>query len=77
MLPTRVCRSVQASAALRSRVPRESYLKKLAKPQDLVHQFKNGDYIGWSGQVLRLQFPPLLPSRMGLETSAGVMLHGT
>lgn len=38
MLPTRVCRSVQASAALRSRVARESYLKKLVKPQDLVHQ---------------------------------------
>ncbi|GAA5892165.1 hypothetical protein JCM8208_001460 [Rhodotorula glutinis] len=49
MLPSRVCRSVQPSAALRSRVARQSYLNKLALPQDLVSHFKNGDYIGWSG----------------------------
>ncbi|POY70795.1 hypothetical protein BMF94_6207 [Rhodotorula taiwanensis] len=49
MLPSRACQSVQASAALRSRVARQSYLRKLVKPQDLVHQFKDGQYIGWSG----------------------------
>ena len=39
MLASRICRSaapVQASAALRSRVARESYLRKLARPADLV-----------------------------------------
>ncbi|GAA5823341.1 hypothetical protein JCM3770_002365 [Rhodotorula araucariae] len=49
MLPSRVCRSVQASAALRSRVARDSYLSKVASPASLVPLFKNGDYIGWSG----------------------------
>lgn len=36
MLPTKALRSVQPSAALKARVPRESYLRKLAKPEDLV-----------------------------------------
>ncbi|GAA6005341.1 hypothetical protein JCM10207_002944 [Rhodosporidiobolus poonsookiae] len=49
MLPTRITRSLQASEALRSRVARPSYFKKLAKPQDLVPLFQDGDYIGWSG----------------------------
>ncbi|BGP21964.1 acetyl-CoA hydrolase [Rhodotorula toruloides] len=49
MLPTKVLRSVQPSAALKARVPRESYLRKLAKPEDLVPLFKNHDYCGWSG----------------------------
>ncbi|TNY24260.1 hypothetical protein DMC30DRAFT_413490 [Rhodotorula diobovata] len=54
MLASHICRSaapVQASAALRSRVARESYLRKLARPADLVSNFKNGDYIGWSGRA--------------------------
>lgn len=38
-----------ASALLRSRVKRPSYLSKLAKPEDLVPLFPNGSYIGWSG----------------------------
>ncbi|KAL0569999.1 acetyl-CoA hydrolase [Marasmius crinis-equi] len=37
------------SAALRERVRRPAYLKKLAKPSDLAPLFKNDDYIGWSG----------------------------
>lgn len=38
-----------ASAVLRNRVKRPSYLNKLAKPEDLVDLFPNGSYIGWSG----------------------------
>ena len=38
-----------ASALLRNRVKRPSYLNKLAKPEDLVDLFPNGSYIGWSG----------------------------
>lgn len=38
-----------ASALLRSRVRRPSYLNKLAKAEDLIHLFPNGAYIGWSG----------------------------
>ncbi|KAK1222830.1 acetyl-CoA hydrolase [Marasmius sp. AFHP31] len=39
------------SAALRERVRRPGYLKKLAHPSDLAPLFKNDDYvgIGWSG----------------------------
>ncbi|KAI3604353.1 acetyl-hydrolase [Moniliophthora roreri] len=37
------------SAALRERVRRPQYFKKLAKPSDLAPLFKNDDYIGWSG----------------------------
>lgn len=37
------------SAALRERVRRPAYLKKLASPSDLAPLFKNDDYIGWSG----------------------------
>lgn len=38
-----------ASALLRSRVKRPSYLTKLAKAEDLIDLFPNGSYIGWSG----------------------------
>lgn len=38
-----------ASAVLKSRVKRPSMLKKLCKPQDLLHHFPNGAYLGWSG----------------------------
>jgi acetyl-CoA hydrolase len=40
---------MSASALLKSRVRRPSYLKKLAKAEDLLHHFPNGAYIGWSG----------------------------
>lgn len=40
---------MSASALLKSRVRRPSYLKKLAKAEDLIHHFPNGTYIGWSG----------------------------
>ena len=39
----------QISALLKSRVRRPSYLKKLAKAEDLLHHFPNGAYVGWSG----------------------------
>jgi hypothetical protein len=38
-----------ASAALKARIRRPSMLKKLCQPQDLLHHFPNGAYIGWSG----------------------------
>lgn len=38
-----------ASALLKSRVRRPSYLEKLMKAEDLVHHFPHGSYIGWSG----------------------------
>ncbi|TRM56526.1 hypothetical protein BD626DRAFT_440870 [Schizophyllum amplum] len=38
-----------ASAALKERVRRPQYLKKIATAEDLAPQFKNDDYIGWSG----------------------------
>lgn len=39
----------QASALLKARVRRPSYLNKLRKPEDLIDYFPNGSYIGWSG----------------------------
>jgi acetyl-CoA hydrolase len=38
-----------ASAALKARVRNPALLKKLARPEDLMHHFPNGSYIGWSG----------------------------
>ncbi|KAL1743990.1 hypothetical protein HDZ31DRAFT_39737 [Schizophyllum fasciatum] len=38
-----------ASAALKQRVRRPQYLKKLTSAEALAPQFKNDDYIGWSG----------------------------
>lgn len=40
---------MSASALLRSRVKRSSYLSKLAHPKDLIDLFPHGSYIGWSG----------------------------
>ncbi|KAL9642079.1 hypothetical protein ABK040_004128 [Willaertia magna] len=37
------------SAALKSRVHRASLLKKVAKAEDLIPLFQNGQYLGWSG----------------------------
>lgn len=44
-----LCCIMAASALLRNRVKRPSYLGKLAKPEDLIDLFPNGSYIGWSG----------------------------
>jgi acetyl-CoA hydrolase len=38
-----------ASAALKARVRNPAMLKKLARPDELMHHFPNGSYIGWSG----------------------------
>ncbi|KAK7223358.1 hypothetical protein V2G26_011361 [Clonostachys chloroleuca] len=38
-----------ASAALKARVRSPSLLKKVCKPEDLLHHFPHGSYIGWSG----------------------------
>jgi acetyl-CoA hydrolase len=38
-----------ASALLKSRVKRASYLSKLAHPEDLIDLFPHGSFIGWSG----------------------------
>jgi acetyl-CoA hydrolase len=40
---------MSVSAALKSRVRRPSYLKKIAKAEDLISLFPNGAYVGWSG----------------------------
>lgn len=41
--------SMVASAALKSRIQRASFLKKLCRPEDVLHHFPNGASIGWSG----------------------------
>jgi hypothetical protein len=41
--------TMAASALLKSRCRRPSYLKKLAKAEDLIDLFPHGSYIGWSG----------------------------
>lgn len=41
--------TMAASALLRSRVRRPSYLQKLAKAEDLIDLFPHNSYIGWSG----------------------------
>lgn len=38
-----------ASALLKSRIRRPSYLNKLCKAEDLIDLFPHGSYIGWSG----------------------------
>jgi acetyl-CoA hydrolase len=37
------------SATLKSRIRRNSMLQKLCHPEDLLHHFPNGAYVGWSG----------------------------
>lgn len=46
---------MSVSAALKARVRRPSYLKKIAKAEDLIHHFPNDAYIGWSVD------PPWIP----------------
>lgn len=41
--------TARVSSALKSRVKRASMLPKVCQPQDVLHHFPNGAYIGWSG----------------------------
>ncbi|KAJ5819983.1 hypothetical protein N7474_005574 [Penicillium riverlandense] len=52
-----------ASALLKSRVRRPSYLKKLMKAEDLVHHFPHGSYIGWSG-FTGVGYPKKVPAAL-------------
>lgn len=45
----RIMASPIASNALKARIRNPALLKKLARPEDLMHHFPNGAYIGWSG----------------------------
>ncbi|CAI9631784.1 acetyl-hydrolase [Alternaria burnsii] len=54
---------MSVSAALKSRVRRPSYLKKIAKAEDLLHHFPNGAYIGWSG-FTGVGYPKKIPTAM-------------
>ncbi|RPA95095.1 hypothetical protein L873DRAFT_1336668 [Choiromyces venosus 120613-1] len=58
-----------ASAALRARVRRPALLNKLCKPEDLLHHFPNGAYIGWSG-FTGVGYPKLLPSALADHVEA-------
>ena len=40
---------MSASAALKSRVRRPSYLNRIAQAEDLIELFPHGTYVGWSG----------------------------
>ncbi|KAL6708017.1 acetyl-CoA hydrolase [Coniothyrium glycines] len=51
------------SAALKQRCRRPSYLKKLAKAEDLLHHFPNGAYIGWSG-FTGVGYPKKIPTAL-------------
>jgi hypothetical protein len=57
-----------ASAALKARVRNPAMLKKLARPEDLMHHFPNGSYIGWSGFTAvgypKYVYPPFLHSSL-------------
>ncbi|KAF4338639.1 acetyl hydrolase [Fusarium beomiforme] len=52
-----------ASAALKARVRNPALLKKLARPEDLMHHFPNGSYIGWSG-FTAVGYPKKVPAAM-------------
>lgn len=56
-----------ASALLKSRVRRPSYLKKLAKAEDLIDLFPHGSYIGWSG-FTGVGYPKYVPAGVHLLT---------
>lgn len=53
----------QASALLRSRVRRPSYLQKLAKAEDLIDLFPHNSYIGWSG-FTGVGYPKKVPTAL-------------
>lgn len=42
-------RAAMCSAALKARVRRPSLWNKLHTPEELLHHFPPGAYIGWSG----------------------------
>ncbi|KAK7751981.1 acetyl-CoA hydrolase [Diatrype stigma] len=50
-----------ASAVLKSRIRRPSMLKKLCRPQDLLHHFPDGAYVGWSG-FTGVGYPKKMPT---------------
>ncbi|MCJ1304861.1 acetyl-CoA hydrolase [Hypocenomyce scalaris] len=52
-----------ASALLKSRVRRPSYLSKLAKTDDLIDLFPHGSYIGWSG-FTGVGYPKKVPTAL-------------
>jgi acetyl-CoA hydrolase len=52
-----------ASAALQARIRRPSMLNKLCNPEDLLHHFPNGSYIGWSG-FTGVGYPKKIPTAM-------------
>ncbi|ORX62843.1 acetyl-CoA hydrolase [Hesseltinella vesiculosa] len=49
-----------ASAALKSRVRRPSYLNKVMSAEDTLPFFKNGQYLGWSG-FTGVGYPKMIP----------------
>jgi hypothetical protein len=49
VIETNILGKMAASALLKSRVRRPSYLNKLCKAEDLIDVFPHGTYIGWSG----------------------------
>jgi len=53
--------SAIASAALKARIHRPSLLKKFCQPEDLLHHFPNGAYIGWSG-FTGVGYPKKIPT---------------
>jgi acetyl-CoA hydrolase len=52
-----------ASAALKARCRRPSYLKKLAKAEDLIDMFPHNSYIGWSG-FTGVGYPKKVPTAL-------------
>ncbi|KAJ6172479.1 acetyl-CoA hydrolase Ach1 [Penicillium chermesinum] len=52
-----------ASALLKSRIRRPSYLNKLAKPEDLIDLFPHGTSIGWSG-FTGVGYPKKVPTAL-------------
>lgn len=52
-----------ASALLKSRVRRPSYLNKVAKAEDLIDLFPHGSYIGWSG-FTGVGYPKKVPTAL-------------
>lgn len=55
--------AAQASAALRARCRRPSYLNKLTKAEDLIDLFPNGTYVGWSG-FTGVGYPKKVPTAL-------------
>ncbi|KAL2113238.1 hypothetical protein VUR80DRAFT_4945 [Thermomyces stellatus] len=53
--------TARVSSALKSRVKRASMLPKVCQPQDVLHHFPNGAYIGWSG-FTGVGYPKKIPT---------------